>query len=634
MNAFWRFGIMAALLAAGSFALRPAGGSSVASQLKFEECATAAGLHHVHTMCHLSPKLDNIMPWLTSIGAAVAAADVDGDGFVDLYVTSSGRNDSNRLFRNKGDGTFEDITERAGVGVGNPTGASMAAVFGDIDNDGDQDLYVVMWGEKNRLFENLGGGRFRDITDASGTGFSGYGNGATCFDYDRDGLLDLFVGNYFPDALPDPATGKLRRLDLWDPFTTRVMHESFTKATNGGRNVLYHNLGGNRFEDVTEKAGLGYTGWSLSVGAADLDNDGWPDLYVANDFGADELYFNTGATERPPRFVPFVGKEGHPAIGDDWWKGMNVDFGDVDGNGFLDIYVTNILAPRYKTDEGNMLWLNLADAGAPHGRKFVNVGKRTGTHDGGWGWGAKFADFDNDGKLDILEANGFVTGPDPATTYWYDLQEMVTQLKNVPAAAADWPVMGSRDLSGYERNRLWIQQPPDKSGELRFAEVAEKAGVTDLYNGRGIAVLDADNDGDLDFFIANQGKEGTFYRNLINTPGRRGENHWLGLDLAGDPVPVAGADGSSLASSADAVGACAVVTCGDRKLRRDVQGGTGFSSQSDRRLFFGLGACAAPDAIEIIWPSGRKQIIDKSAAASMVDRISKLDEKAAAAGAR
>jgi hypothetical protein len=110
------------------------------------------------------------------------------------------------------------------------------------------------------------------------------------------------------------------------------------------------------------------------------------DLYVANDFGADELYFNTGATETPPRFAPFVGQEGHPAIGDDWWKGMNVDFGDVDGNGFLDIYVTNILAPRYKTDEGNMLWLNLPDPRAKHGRRFVNVGKKTGTHDGGWGW--------------------------------------------------------------------------------------------------------------------------------------------------------------------------------------------------------------------------------------------------------
>lgn len=633
MNGAWRIGIMGVLLAGGSYVLRPGGGSSVILDLRFEECARAAGLGHTHTLCHLSDKLRNIMPWLTSVGAAVAASDVDGDGLVDLYVTTSGRGDSNRLFRNRGDGTFEDITERSGVGVGNPEGASMAAVFGDVDNDGDQDLYVVMWGTTNHLFENLGGGRFRDITATSGTGFWGYGNGATFVDYDRDGLLDLFLGNYFPEAVPDPATGKQRKLDLWDPFTTRVMHESFTRATNGGRNVLYRNLGNNRFEDVTEKVGLGYTGWTLSVGAADLDNDGWPDLYVANDFGADEIYFNTGASERPPRFLPFVGKEGHPAIGDDWWKGMNVDFGDVDGNGFLDIYVTNILAPRYKSDEGNMLWLNLADPTAPHGREFVNVGKRTGTHDGGWGWGAKFGDFNNDGLVDILEANGFVTGPDPETTYWYDLQEMVTQLKNATADAADWPVMGSRDLSGYERNRLWIQIPPEK-GTLRFAEVAEKTGVRDLYNGRGVALLDADNDGDLDFYIANQAKEGSFYRNLLYEAGRRASSHWLGLDLVGDPASPNDRDGLRCASSADAVSARAVVSCGGKAQRRDVQGGTGFAAQSDRRLFFGLGACAAPESIEIFWPSGRVQGIDKESALAMVDRMTRVEEKAVAAGTR
>ncbi len=626
MSGLWRFGIMAVLLAAGWLALRPGGASSVGSGLSFEECADAAGLHHVHSMCHLSDKLGNIMPWLTSVGAAVAVADVDGDGYVDVYVTSSGRGDSNHLFRNRGDGTFEDITAAAGVGVGNPEGASMAAVFGDIDNDGDPDLYVVMWGAKNRLFENLGGGKFRDITDESGTGFWGYGNGATFLDYDRDGRLDLYVGNYFPESLPDPATGKTKRLDLWDPFTTRVMHESFTRARNGGRNVLYRNLGNNKFEDVTEQAGLSYTGWTLAVGAADLDNDGWPDLYAADDFGPDEVYFNTGATENPPRFQPFIGREGHPAIGDDWWKGMNVDFGDVDGNGFLDIYVTNILAPRYKTDEGNMLWLNLADPSAPHGRKFVNVGKKTGTHDGGWGWGAKFADFNNDGLLDILEANGFVTGPDPSNTYWYDLQEMVTQLKNATADAADWPVMGDRDLSGYERNRLWIQRESVR-GELRFEEVADAAGIKDLYNGRGVAVFDADNDGDLDVFIANQGKVGTFYRNRLYAKDRRDPSHWLGLDLVGDPKDAASSGDRRFASTADAVGARASVACAGVSQRRDVQGGTGFASQSDRRLFFGLGNCASPDSIVVTWPSGRVLTIDKARAGSMVDRMTRVQEQ-------
>jgi hypothetical protein len=411
------------------------------------------------------------------------------------------------------------------------------------------------------------------------------------------------------------------------------MHESFTRATNGGRNVLYRNLGDNRFEDVSEQVGLGFTGWTLAVGAADLDNDGWPDLYVANDFGADELYFNSGDKEGPPRFLPFVGGEGRPAIGDDWWKGMNVDFGDVDGNGFLDIYVTNILAPRYKTDEGNMLWLNLADKGAPHGRKFVNVGKKTGTHDGGWGWGAKFADFNNDGLLDILEANGFVTGPDPGTTYWYDLQEMVTQLKNATANAADWPVMGDRDLSGYERNRLWLQLPPENSA-LRFAEVANDVGVSDLYNGRGVALLDADNDGDVDVYIANQGKEGTFYRNLLERSGHRDRTHWLGLDLVGAQASPLERDGGRHASSRDAVSARAVVSCDGKEQRRDVQGGTSFAAQSDRRLFFGLGGCATPSSITIFWPSGRVSKLDDAKARAMVDRMTRIDENDLVSDAR
>ncbi len=608
--------VMVILLAGGWFLLRPQQEAGPALDLRFQESASAVGLEHTHTKCRVSDRFENIMPWLSAVGAAAAAGDVDGDGWIDLYVTSSGRGDSNRLFRNRGDGTFEDITEIAGVGVGNPVGASMHAVFGDIDNDGDADLYVVMWGATNILFENLGNARFRDITEEAGVGFWGYGNGATFLDYDRDGRLDLLVGNYFAEALPDPQTGELRRSDLWDPFTTRIMHESFTHAGNGGRNILYRNQDGRRFQDVTEEVGLRFRGWTLSVGSADLDNDGWPDLYLANDFGPDEVYFNTGGSDSPPRFQAFVGSEGHPAVGDDWWKGMNVDFGDVDGNGFLDIYITNILANRYKTDEGNMLWLNLEDPAG--GRRFVNVGKRTGTHDGGWGWGAKFADFDNDGRLDILAVNGFSTG-DPDHTYWYAIQEMVTQLKNATADADDWPVMGNRDLSGYEPNRLWLQTG---DGDLEFQEVALAAGMDDLLNGRGAVVLDADNDGDVDVYIANQGARGVYYRNLLHDAPAT--SHWVALILEG--TPDAPRDG--LASTRDAVGATVRLSTGGRVQVRQVSGGTGFASQSPLRIHFGLGDSTELDWVEIRWPSGHVERLKTSGLGVLLDRTTRIVEGA------
>ena len=202
---------------------------------------------------------------------------------------------------------------------------------------------------------------------------------------------------------------------------------------------------------------------------------------------------------------------------------------------------------------------------------------------------------------------------------------MPSGLVGVFADAADWPVMGNRDLSGYERNRLWLQLPPEK-GELRFAEVAEKAGVRDLYNGRGVALLDADNDGDLDVFIANQGKEATFYRNLLYADGHRDSSHWLGLNLVGDPSGAVDASGRRRASTKDAVGARAVVSCGGTSQIREVQGGTGFAAQSDRRLFFGLGACAAPSSIEIDWPSGKADKLDAERARALVDRMTRIEE--------
>ena len=610
--------LMATVLAAGSFWIRHEDRPRLDPGVRFEEISERAGCRNLHSKVELSPRFANIMPWLASVGAAVTAADYDGDGWTDLYLTNSGRGDANRLYRNRGDGTFEELAAASGVACGNTEGACMHAVFGDIDNDGDPDLYVTKWGAANQLFVNQGDGTFRDMTARAGVGPWGYANAATFVDYDRDGWLDLLVGNYFAEQVRDPHTGRLARSDLWNPVSTRVMHATFTNADNGGRTLLYRNRGDGTFEDVAESVGLRFRGWTLAVGAADLDNDGWPDLYLANDFGPDELYLNTGGAESPPRFRRVIDTAGHPGIGDDWWKGMNVDFGDVDGNGYLDIYVTNIFERRYKSDEGNMLWLNFARpgtaSGTAGGRRFVNVGLESDVYDGGWGWGAKFLDANDDGLLDIFALNGFVTG-DPNRTYWYALQEMVTQMKNNSADAADWPAMGPRDLSGGELSRLFVQQSSDGraagarrtrgAAGPRFADLGIAAGIDDRYDGRGAAVLDFDNDGALDLCVANQGGPSLLYHNrLVRTPAGP---HWLGLALVGRPDLARTEGASARKSTAGAIGARAVLVSGDRTQTLEVSGGTGFASQSDPRLHFGLGDRSHADQLTVRWPSGRVQ---------------------------
>ena len=475
-------------------------------------------------------------------------------------------------------------------------------------------------GRTNQLFHNDGNGHFTDISKKAGVDYWGYGNAATFLDYDRDGHLDLLLGNYFPETVKDPKTGKMVRNDLWNPVSTKIMQETFTHARNGGHNVLYRNRGDGTFEDVTAQVGLASGGWTLSVGAGDLNNDGWPDLYIANDFGPDEYYLNTGATETPPRFRLVRDPSGHPGIGADWWKGMNVDMADVNNDGYLDIYVTNIFSAKYKTDEGNMLWLNCADANMPGGRNFHNVATAAGVMDGGWGWGGKFADFNNDGLPDIFTVNGFVTGS-PDRNYWYQIQEMVTQTKNQTVDAADWPVMGDRDLSGYENSRLFIQLPPSKAGGVsnsavpKFVDCARQAGINDLYNGRGIAIADFNHSGLLSIYVANQGAPCCYYVNKTKLPPGVS---FLRIKLVGQPELAMKVAGRTLASTRDAVGGRVLLYTKNGRQMREVQGGMGFASQSEYALHFGVPDPAAIEKIAVLWPSSRTQEVSDDEARSLI----------------
>jgi hypothetical protein len=529
-----------------------------------ENVAEAAGITFVHARPTLDPKLDNVAPHIAAVGAGVSVADVNGDGWPDLYFTNSRFGFPNALYLNHQDGTFTEIAAEAGVADLNRQGdgVSMGAVWGDYDNDGHEDLLVYRYGFLE-LFRNRGDLTFEDVTEAAGLRRWVNSNGAIWFDYDRDGLLDLYVTAYFRSDI-----------DLWHVRTTRIMHDSFEFASNGGRNLLFHNLGG-RFEDVTERMGVGSTRWTLAAAAADFNDDGWPDLYLANDYGPEEYFVNQGGT----RFA--LTRAG---LETDSKSGMSVALGDVHNRGRLDVFVTNISERGYLFQDNNLRLNLLAEAG-----RFQDIASGI-VADAGWAWGAQFGDLNNDGRNDLFVANGFISA-DRDRSYWYSMSKIAGANGNIFEDAKNWPPFGTTSLSGYERSRVLLNL-----GEEGWADVAGLVGATDEYDGRAVALVDLFNRGVLDVVVADQNQPALVYRNTVE-PGR----HWIGFTLAG------------VQSNRSAIGAELTIEFNGMRQRRVIDGGMGFASQNDRRVHFGLGAARQVDRVVIRWPSGAVQTIEAPA---------------------
>ena len=524
----------------------------------------------------------------------ISAVDVDNDGFYDLFIPDGVES---RLFRNRRDGTFEDIT--AASGLSGLDGVSVG-VFADYDNDGWKDLFVSRTFEPNQLFHNEGPGSgeiptFRDVTADSGIGADCCTTVASWGDYDNDGDLDLYVGRYL-----DP------RKDIPTTFYAR----------NGEPNQLYRNEGNGRFTNVTEEAGVGDPGLCLGTVFGDYDDDGDADLYIANDFGRKTLYRNKG----DGTFEDVTVDTGTLAYG----AGMSASFGDYDNDGRLDIYVANIRSEHGWFAEAPTVWRYMANSWRQgvwssdmplyfeifrqSGFEFVSVFQQmaagnnllrnrgdgsfedvtweTHTNPIGWFWGSAFADFDNDGWQDIYSANGWVYGDRDSEIEMEFLNNVVGDQKGYKSGRFFDPKhFGRRSWHGWERNRH-LRNENGKD----FLEIGRPAGTDLLTNSRGIAVADFWNRGVLDIAVAASADRHALLRNEL--AGRR---NWLGVELVGTK------------SNRDAVGARVTIRIGgggSTIQTREVVEGDGYAQESALRLHFGLGDRTAKiDELVVRWPA-------------------------------
>jgi enediyne biosynthesis protein E4 len=533
----------------------------------FKEVSRAAGISFVHRGPQLDPKLAPIMPEVASMGASVSIVDFDRDGWPDIYVTNSAEGSNNALYRNMHDGTFQDVASQMGIADVNQagTGVSMGAVWGDYDNDGYEDLFLIKWG-RPELFHNDQGRGFTRVTSQAGLPPWINSNTATWFDYDGDGLLDLFVGGYYPEDV-----------DLWHLKNTKMMPESFEYAKNGGRKYLFHNLGNGRFEEVSAKAGISSRRWALASSAADLRGTGRQDLFIANDYGVSELYLNDGGH--------FHEAGEQTGVGFAPKSGMNVAFGDILNQGKYSVYVSNI-SEEGVLIQGNNLWV--PKAGAPAGTlEYENLARAMGVELGGWSFGAQFGDLNNDGFLDLYLTDGYVS-LDRKRNYWYDFSKVAGGNSSIIGDAKDWPAMNGRSLSGYQQKHVWLN---DGSGQ--FIDVAQAIGVADTYDGRAVALVDLWNRGVLDAVVANQRGPLLIYKNTVDP-----KNDWIEFQLEG------------FKSNRSAIGAQVTLFWNGHPQVQQVSGGSGFAAQNDRRLHFGLGQNPQIQKAIIRWPSGQVQELD------------------------
>jgi enediyne biosynthesis protein E4 len=523
-------------------------------------------------------------------GNGIAIADVDGDGRYDIYFVSQAG--GNHLARNLGDGRFQDITASAGVAV--PGKVSVTASFADIDNDGDPDLYVTTVRGGNMLFENDGQGRFRDISAASGLNYVGHSSGAVFFDYDRDGLLDLFlvnVGRYTTNTTAGEGDKYYVAFD--DAFSGHL------KPERAERSVLYRNEGKNRFVDVSARTGLLDLSWTGDASTVDVNEDGWPDLYLVNMQGDDEYYENAAGK----RFVR-KSREVFPRTS---WGSMGIKVFDVNNDGRMDIFVTDMhsdmsepIGPALEKLKSDMRWpVEFRGTGKTSiwgnsfflkegpGR-FREVSDRINVENY-CPWGPSVGDLNADGYEDIFIASGMN----------YPERYMINSVRLNHRGER---FVDAEFLLGIEPREGGVATPffeLDASGRDKdHPDAAGATGHVTVWGARGTrssVMFDLDGDGDLDI-VTNEFNAAPMV--LVSDLAQRTRVRYLAVRLIGS------------ASNRDGLGAVVKVTAGGSTYTRVLDGNSGYLSHSLYPLYFGLAGAEAVDTIEVLWPSGRKQVVE------------------------
>jgi hypothetical protein len=532
---------------------------------RLRERAAELGIRFRHSETTLDPKLDNVAPHVSGMGAAISLVDFDKDGWTDLYATSSRFGTPNALYRNER-GSFRDVAAQAGLALVNREGegVSMGSIWADYDGDGFEDVFLYKWG-RQQLFRNRGDGTFEDTSARAGVNRWMNSNSACWIDYDRDGFVDLYVAGYFREDV-----------DLWNLTSTRIMQESFEFAENGGHNVLWRNRGDGTFEDVTARTGCDSMRWTLAVASADMDGDGFADLYLANDYGPEELFRNVGGE----RFERVTGA----GLEESSKSGMSVTLGDFENDGTFGVYVTNISNPGHLFQGNNLRRNRLAKNGKLYNIADASSSSSRAIVDCGWAWGAQFGDLDNDGRLDLFVTNGFVSAS-KERDYWYGMSKVAGGASEIFEDATFWEPMGDASLSGFEQSRVL-----KNLGNGQFRDVATAVGVTDLDDGRAVAFGDLANRGALDAVVANQKGPLQVY---VNEPPA--DRNWIQFRLRGG------------GANTSAIGAVVELRFAGMVQAQCVQAGSGFCAQNDRRLHFGLGGATTVESVRVRWNSGQVQ---------------------------